>query len=108
MHCINAATINIFTQRRLTPTLNRSLEILCFQRSDAIEILNGIIFVFYPRLPHNIILYTHISSVTVSLVTIRGTECRVLELGQVADRTGGTVSCGVEQISIISTLKIDV
>ena len=36
----------------------------------------------------------HPSSVTVSLVTIRGTECRVLELGQVADRTGGTVRCG--------------
>ena len=47
------------------------------------------------------IIYTHISSVTVSLVTIRGTECRVLELGQVAGRTGGTVSCGVDQVSIL-------
>ena len=31
-------------------------------------------------------------SVTVSLVSIKGTDCRVMELGQVADKTGGQVS----------------
>ena len=31
-------------------------------------------------------------SVTVSLVTIKGVECRVLELGRVADTTGGNVT----------------
>ena len=30
-------------------------------------------------------------SVTVSLVTIKGTDCKTLELGQVADTTGGQV-----------------
>lgn len=30
--------------------------------------------------------------VTVSVVTIKGEECRVMELGQVADATGGDVS----------------
>ena len=32
------------------------------------------------------------SRVTVSVVTIKGEECRVMELGQVADATGGDVS----------------
>ena len=31
------------------------------------------------------------TSVTVSVVTIKGEECRVMELGQVADATGGNV-----------------
>ena len=30
--------------------------------------------------------------VTVSVVTIKGEECRIMELGQVADATGGDVS----------------
>ena len=30
-------------------------------------------------------------SVTVSLVSIQGTDCRIMELGQVADKTGGEV-----------------
>ena len=34
-------------------------------------------------------------SVTVSLVRIKGTDCKALELGQVADKTGGEVCvCG--------------
>ena len=32
------------------------------------------------------------SRVTVSVVTIKGEECRVMELGQVVDATGGDVS----------------
>ena len=41
--------------------------------------------------------YEHIANlanekgVTVSLLTITGTECRILELGQVADKTNGEV-----------------
>ena len=35
----------------MSPTLNGSLEILCFERSDAIEICEGIMFVFYSGLP---------------------------------------------------------
>ena len=36
---------------------------------------------------------------TVSLVTIKGVECRVLELGGVADATGGNVT-------IVDPLKV--
>ena len=42
--------------------------------------------------------YDHVASVaneknvTVSVLTISGTECRILELGQVADKTNGEVS----------------
>ena len=36
----------------LSPTLNRSSEIRRFERSDAIEIRNGIIFDFYTGLTH--------------------------------------------------------
>ena len=42
--------------------------------------------------------YEHIANlanekgVTVSLLTLTGTECRILELGQVADKTNGEVS----------------
>ena len=39
-----------------------------------------------PSLPRHATL-----SVTVSLVSIKGTDCRVMELGQVADKTGGQV-----------------
>ena len=38
---------------RLSPALNRSSEIFRFQRGDAIEIRNRIMFVFYPGLPHS-------------------------------------------------------
>ena len=33
--------------------------------------------------------------VTVSVVTIKGEECRIMELGQVADSTGGNV-CNID------------
>ena len=36
----------------LRPTLNGSSEIMHFQCGDAIEIRDGIMFVFYPGLPH--------------------------------------------------------
>lgn len=32
-------------------------------------------------------------SVTVSVLAIEGTDCRLDELGRLADRTGGTVRC---------------
>ena len=42
-------------------------------------------------------------SVTVSLVSIKGTDCRIVELGQVADKTGGQVKC----FAIIITITYD-
>ena len=45
MHCVNAATIDAF---------NESSEISRFQRSDGMEILNGIMF--YSVLPHRVSL----------------------------------------------------
>ena len=38
-----------------------------------------------------IFLVSQIHSVVVSLVSIKGTECRIVELGQVASQTGGQV-----------------
>jgi hypothetical protein len=38
-------------------------------------------------------------SVTVSVVSIKGTDCRIVELGQVADKTGG-------QVTIVDPLNI--
>ena len=37
-------------------------------------------------------MYFTCYSVTVSLVTIKGTDCKTTELGQVADTTGGQVT----------------
>ena len=37
---------------RMSPTLNGSSEIQCFECSDAIEIRNGILLDFYTGLPH--------------------------------------------------------
>ena len=37
---------------RMSPTFNRSLEIQRFERRDTFEIRTGIMFVFYPGLPH--------------------------------------------------------
>ena len=43
-------------------------------------------------------------SVTVSVTTIKGTECRLLELGRVADITGGQVEeCICREFSCIQT-----
>jgi hypothetical protein len=39
--------------------------------------------------------------VTVSLVSIKGTDCRIMELGQVADKTGGEVTV-VDPLNIMS------
>ena len=41
-----------------------------------------------------ILSHVYLYSVTVSLVRIKGTDCKALELGQVADKTGGEVSYG--------------
>ena len=49
MCCVNATTIDA---SRLSPALNGSSEIRCFERSDAIEIHDGIIFNFDTGLPH--------------------------------------------------------
>ena len=38
--------------------------------------------------------------VTVSLVTIKGTDCRVAELGNVASRTGGQVTL-VDPLTVV-------
>ena len=36
----------------MTPTLNKSSVLERFERGNAIEIRNGIMFNFYPELPH--------------------------------------------------------
>ena len=36
----------------MNPTCNGTSEIQHFERTDAIEIRDGIVFVFYPGLPH--------------------------------------------------------
>ena len=47
--CVNACYMYTV---RLSPALNGSSEIQCFEHSDRIEICDGIIFDFYTRLPH--------------------------------------------------------
>ena len=44
----------------MSPALNGSLAIQCFEGSDAIEIRDGITFDFYMRLPHVETLYMHL------------------------------------------------
>ena len=44
-------TYHIYTVH-MSPTLNGSFALECFERSNAIEIRNGIMFDFYPGLPH--------------------------------------------------------
>ena len=54
--------------------------------------------------------YDHLANVanekgvTVSVLTISGTECRILELGQVADKTNGeaSVTCEYKGVRIVS------
>ena len=41
--CIVASIAAVFTQHVLSPAFNGSLEILCFERRDVIEIRDGII-----------------------------------------------------------------
>ena len=41
-----------FYKAHLSPVLNGCLEILHFERSDAIEIRDRVMFVFYSGLPH--------------------------------------------------------
>lgn len=50
----------------------------------------------------NVTLICHCSSsVTVSVLSIEGTDCRLDELGRLADRTGGTVRCfNISQINV--------
>ena len=48
-NCVDSCRIHT---ARLSPALNGSSEIRRFERSDAIEIRNGIIFNFYTGLPH--------------------------------------------------------
>ena len=37
---------------RMSPALNGSSVLQCFERSNTVEICNGITFDFYPGLPH--------------------------------------------------------
>ena len=47
----------------MSPALNGSSAIRRFEHSDAIEIRDGIIFDFYPGLPHSEVLtQVHVSS----------------------------------------------
>jgi len=47
MHCVNVSSIHEFTQRALASPV---MEVLCYSASN--QIRNGILFDFYPRLPH--------------------------------------------------------
>ena len=61
MHnCVDSC--RIYTAH-LSPALNRSSEIQRFERSDAIEICNGIISDFYTKLPHMMYLSPNIRTV---------------------------------------------
>ena len=44
-------TCHVYTVR-MSPALNGSSVLECFERGNAIEIHNGIMFNFYPGLPH--------------------------------------------------------
>lgn len=46
------------------------------------------------------------SSVSISVVTIKGTDCKLVELGKLADKTGGQVSAfKILTIKVFETLK---
>ena len=44
-------TYHVYTEH-MSPALNGSSALECFERSNAIEMRNGIMFDFYPGLPH--------------------------------------------------------
>ena len=44
----------------MSPALNESSTLECFERSNASEIRNGIMFDFYPGLPHIYTLYMYL------------------------------------------------
>ena len=48
-------------EARMSPALNGSSAIRCFERSDAIEIRDGITFDFYTGLPHMVNLTVNFS-----------------------------------------------
>ena len=45
--------------------------------------------------------HSYLLSVTVSVITIKGTESRLLELGRIADITGGQVDLPTSLVSLI-------
>ena len=53
----------------MNPTLNGSSEIQHFERSDTFKIRNKVIFVFYPGLPH-ILLVLHMRGRIVYLLIL--------------------------------------
>ena len=55
--CVSAFQLATHLHSAFEPALNGSSEISRFQRGDAIEIRNGITFVFYPGLPHVVHVY---------------------------------------------------
>ena len=52
MLCVNMSGICASTHARLCPTLNGSSALQHFKLGKMIEIRNGIMFDFYPGLPH--------------------------------------------------------
>ena len=54
----------------MSPALNGSSALQCFECSNAIEIRNGIMFDFYPGMPHiemcNIMYYMHMYYICIS------------------------------------------
>ena len=51
MCCVKVSSIHDFT-KHMSPTRNGSTALQRFKRGNAIEMRNGIMFHFYPGLPH--------------------------------------------------------
>ena len=52
MRFVDSLDIHASTKPRMSPALNGSSVIRCFEGNDAIEIHDGITFDFYTGLPH--------------------------------------------------------
>ena len=63
----------------MSPALNGSSEIQCFERAAAIEIRDGIMLVLYPGLPH-IQCITSVSSLIRVRTTCKASSLRTLEI----------------------------
>ena len=67
-HCVNVVSIHVFTQH-MSPALNGCSMLEHFKRSNATEVHYGIMFNFYPGLPH-VMHLTVIDIVCCNIVTL--------------------------------------
>ena len=74
-------TCYVYTAR-MSPTLNGSSALQCFERNNVIEIRNGIMFDFYPGLPHMHILVHELVSVLESWEFVPGlcVKCNTVQI----------------------------